>query len=77
VHFGVHLSRLSEAVWRRGTVHRITPAIGLPAYAVYVAGAIEFFGGLALALGFVTRVAGIFLMLDMCVALWKYNFNQA
>lgn len=51
-------------------------AIGLPAYAVYIAGAIEFFGGLALALGLFTPVAGLLLVLDMGAAMWKYNFNQ-
>jgi putative oxidoreductase len=49
--------------------------IGLPAYVVYVAGAIEFFGGVALALGLFTPVAGLLLLLDMAAAMWKYNFN--
>jgi putative oxidoreductase len=51
-------------------------AIGLPAYVVYVAGAIEFFGGLALALGLLTPLVGLLLVLDMAAAMWKYNFNQ-
>ena len=51
-------------------------AIGLPAYVVYLTGAIEFFCGLALALGLLTPVAGLLLMLDMCAAMWKYNFNE-
>jgi putative oxidoreductase len=51
-------------------------AIGLPAYVVYVAGAIEFFGGLALALGLFTPFVGLLLLLDMAAAMWKYNFNQ-
>jgi putative oxidoreductase len=50
--------------------------LGLPGYLVYVAGAIEFFGGVALALGLFTPVAGLFLVLDMGVAMWKYNLNE-
>ena len=51
-------------------------AIGLPPYFVYIAGAIEFFGGVALALGLLTPLAGLLLLLDMCAAMWKYNFNE-
>ena len=50
--------------------------IGLPAYLVYVTGAIEFFGGVAFALGVLTPVAGLLLLLDMAAAMWKYNFNE-
>lgn len=51
-------------------------AIGLPTYFVYVAGAIEFFGGVALALGFLTPLAGVLLFLDMGAAMWKYNLSE-
>ncbi|HXY25476.1 MAG TPA: DoxX family protein [Candidatus Acidoferrum sp.] len=50
--------------------------LGLPSYFVYVAGGIEVFGGLALALGLVTPLAGLLLLLDMGAAMWKYNFNE-
>ena len=50
--------------------------LGLPAYFVYIAGAIEFFGGVALALGLFTRVAGLLLLFDMAAAMWKYNLNE-
>jgi hypothetical protein len=40
-------------------------AIGLPPSVVYVAGAIEVFGGMALALGLLTPVVGLLLVLDM------------
>lgn len=50
--------------------------IGLPSYVVYLTGAIELFGGLALALGLLTPVAALLLFLDMCAAMWKYNFNE-
>ena len=51
-------------------------AIGLPPYFVYVAGAIEFFGGIALALGLLTPIAALLLFLDMGAAMWKYNLSQ-
>ena len=50
--------------------------LGLPWYFVYIAGVIEVFGGLALAVGLCTRVAGLLLLLDMAAAMWKYNFNE-
>lgn len=51
-------------------------SIGLPAYVVYLTGTIEFFGGIALALGILTPFAGLLLLLDMAAAMWKYNFNE-
>ena len=50
--------------------------LSLPAYVVYIAGAIELFGGVALALGLFTRVAGLLLLFDMAAAMWKYNLNE-
>jgi len=50
--------------------------LGLPGYFVYIAGAVEAFGGLMLVLGLYTRVAALLLLLDMGAAMWKYNFNE-
>lgn len=50
--------------------------IGLPSYFVYLAGVIEMVGGALLALGLITPVAALLLLLDMCAAMWKYNFNE-
>ena len=50
--------------------------IGLPWYFVYIVGAVETFGGLMLAVGFGTRLAAPLLLIDMCAAMWKYNFNE-
>jgi putative oxidoreductase len=50
--------------------------IGLPPFVVYLTGTIEFFGGVALALGLLTPVAALLLVLDMGAAMWKYNFNE-
>ena len=50
--------------------------LGLPASFVYIAGAIEVFGGLMLMLGLYTPVTALLLVLDMAAAMWKYNFNE-
>ena len=50
--------------------------IGIPSYFVYIVGIVETLGGLLLALGLGTRFAAAFLLIDMCAAMWKYNFNE-
>jgi putative oxidoreductase len=50
--------------------------IGLPASLVYIVGVIEVFGGVMLLLGLYTRLAAVFLVIDMIDALWKYNFSE-
>jgi putative oxidoreductase len=50
--------------------------VGLPGYLVYVAGGIEVFGGLALALGLLTPIAGLLLLIDMGVMIWKFNVSH-
>ena len=46
---------------------------GLPAYFVYVAGILETFGGGLLLLGLFTRPAALWLVIEMCVAIWKVH----
>ena len=43
--------------------------MGFPPYFAYLAGVIEFFGGCMLIVGLFTRVAGLFLFVEMAVAL--------
>src|SRR5437867_189088 len=50
--------------------------LGLPGYFVYIVALIEVLGGLMLMLGLFTPVAALLLLLDMCAAMWKYNFNE-
>jgi putative oxidoreductase len=45
--------------------------MGFPPYFAYIAGVLEFFGGLMLIAGLFTRVAGSLLAGEMAVALWK------
>ena len=53
------------------------PQHGFPSYFAYLAGGIEFFGGILLILGLLTRVAGLFLAVEMAVAVWKVNLPHA
>ena len=46
---------------------------GLPAQFVYVAGVLEAFGGLLIALGLFTRPAALLLAIEMGVAIWKVH----
>ena len=47
--------------------------MGFPPYFAYIAGVIEFFGGLLLIAGLFTRIAGLLLALEMAVALVKVH----
>jgi len=46
---------------------------GLPGYFVYIAGVLEVFGGLLLAVGLFTRIAALLLAIEMGVAIWKVH----
>jgi len=50
--------------------------MGFPAYFVYIAGVIEFFGGVTLILGLFTRIAGLLLAGEMAVAILKVHVPQ-
>jgi putative oxidoreductase len=47
--------------------------MGFPGYFVYIAGAVELFGGSMLVLGLFARVAALLLTGEMAVALWKVH----
>jgi putative oxidoreductase len=53
------------------------PKMGFPAYFVYIAGALEFFGGIVLIAGLFTQVAGFLLCAEMAVAIWKVHLPEA
>lgn len=50
---------------------------GFPAWAVYLAGAVEFFGGALLVLGLFTRFAALLLSGQMAVAFLKAHYPRA
>jgi len=47
--------------------------MGFPAYFVYIAGVVEFFGGCLLIVGLFTRIAGLLVAAEMAVALVKVH----
>ena len=50
--------------------------MGFPGYFVYIAGVLEFFGGLVLILGLFTRIAALLLAGEMAVAVLKVHLPQ-
>jgi putative oxidoreductase len=49
------------------------PKQGFPSYFSYVAGSLEFFGGVLLILGLLTRIVGLLLAIQMAVVVWKVS----
>jgi len=52
------------------------PHMGFPPYFAYVAGVLEFFGGILLVVGLFTRVAAALLGGEMAVAIWMVHLPQ-
>jgi putative oxidoreductase len=48
--------------------------IGFPAWMAYLAGVVEFFGGILLIGGFLTRVVGLVIAVEMAVAIFKVHW---
>ena len=56
----------------RATVQMFTH-LGFPAFAAYLVGVVELFGGILLIAGLFTRIAGLLIAGEMAVALWKVH----
>lgn len=50
--------------------------LGLPPWLSYVAGVIEFFGGILLVVGLFTRVAALLLAIEFVFAIWKVHLAE-
>lgn len=54
----------------------VVHSLGLPAWLGYVSSFVEFFGGILLVVGFVTRCAAIAVCINMLVAVFKVHFHN-
>lgn len=52
------------------------PHMGFPSYFAYVAGVLEFFGGILLIAGLFTRVTAALLTVEMAIAVWRVHMPQ-
>ncbi len=50
--------------------------VGIPPWMAYLAGAAEFGGGILIALGFLTRLAALAILIDMTVAIFKVHLHN-
>ncbi len=50
--------------------------LGLPGWLAYFSAAAEFFGGILLIAGFLTRFAAFTIIIDMIVAIWKVHWKN-
>jgi putative oxidoreductase len=53
------------------------PKQGFPSYFAYIAGSLEFFGGILLVLGLLTRIIGLLLAIQMAIAVWKVSLPHS
>lgn len=62
-----------------GGLHRhveLVASLGLPGWWAYLSAFAEFFGGLLILAGLLTRVAALAICIDMAVAIWKVHFHN-
>jgi putative oxidoreductase len=51
-------------------------SIGVPTWLAYISAGAEFFGGVLLVIGLVTRVAALAILIDMLVAIFKVHLRN-
>jgi putative oxidoreductase len=50
--------------------------LGFPGFFVYIAGVVEFFGGITLILGLFTRISALLIAAEMLIAVWRVHLPQ-
>jgi putative oxidoreductase len=56
-------------------VHRVA-SLGLPGWLAYASAFTEFFGGILLIAGLLTRIVSVLMICDMAVAIWKVHWKN-
>jgi putative oxidoreductase len=51
-------------------------SLGIPSWMAYLSAGTEFFGGVAIVLGVLTRFFSLAVMIEMAVAIWKVHFKN-
>ncbi len=55
---------------------QMVSGLGLPGWLAYFSAAAEFFGGILVIAGFLTRFAALAILVDMVVAIWKVHWKN-
>jgi len=65
-------------VFQGGLLHHVhmVESLGLPGWLAYPSAFTEFFGGILLVLGVVTRCVSLLVLIDMAVAIWKVHWKN-
>jgi putative oxidoreductase len=51
-------------------------SLGLPSWMAYLSAGTEFFGGIAIVLGVLTRFFSLAFVIEMAIAIWKVHFKN-
>lgn len=54
----------------------LVASLGLPGWLGYFSAGAEFLGGILVMAGLLTRVASLFILIDMAVAVWKVHWSH-
>jgi len=57
-------------------VHDMVQHIGFPGWTAYLVAGTEFFGGILIIAGLLTRFVAVAIMIDMSVAIWKIHWHN-
>lgn len=71
-----YVARLPEAFHAHARHDALLRTRRFPGYFAYIAGVIEFFGGITLILGLFTRISGLLIAGEMLIAVWRVHLPQ-